>query len=69
MFFLEMRTTRVRLPLTTAVPLPGMTIWFLGRTTDVSPMAFELETIGGLNMVYGCTVIMLDEPDELSLVW
>ena len=51
MFFLEMRTTRVRLPLTTAVPLPGMTIWFLGRTTFVSPMAFELETIGGLNMV------------------
>ena len=51
MFFLEMRTTRVRLPLTTAVPLPGMTIWFLGRTTDVSPTAFELETIGGLNMV------------------
>ena len=38
-------------PIAAPPALPGMMIAFLGRLIDVRPIAFELETIGGLNIL------------------
>ena len=62
MFFLEIRTTRPRLLL-----FPGKMIWFLGRTTDVSPTALELETTGGLKIDCGRAAIMAAVPEEATI--